>query len=223
MKAMHKLIMLSRAYQMSSEDNAKFSQVDPNNDSLWRFNRRRLDAEEVRDAILAVSGGLDSTMAEAQPFPPENEWHYTQHKPFVAVYETHRRSVYLMQQRIKKNPFLEMFDGADTNATTGERPVSITPLQALFMMNDPFAHAEAERFAARLSQPADDAKRIDLAYRIAFGRPASRDEVREGKDYLQQCEAELKQTGVPSEKQSRAALASYCRVLLSSNEFMFID
>ncbi|MSU58829.1 MAG: DUF1553 domain-containing protein [Pedosphaera sp.] len=222
-KAMQKVVMLSRAYQMSSGDNARSAETDVNNDWLWRFNRRRLAAEEVRDAMLAVGGNLDRTMVGAQPFPPENEWKYTQHTPFVAVYQTDRRSVYLMQQRIKKNPFLEMFDGADTNATTGERPLSTTPLQALFMMNDPFAHTEAERFAERVAKVSDEAKRIDSAYRIAFGRPATREEIALGGEYLKSCAAELKRTDVPAEKQSRAALASYCRVLLSSNEFLFVD
>ena len=222
-KTVHKLIMLSHAYRMSSADNSRYAQIDPNNDWLWRFSPRRLDAEEVRDAMLAVSGNLDRAMGSAHPFPPEGEWKYSQHKPFVAVYETKQRSIYLMQQRIKKNPFLELFDGADTNATTGERNVSTTPLQALFMMNDPFAHEEAEQFAKRIAELPDDAERIELAYRLAFGRSASVDEVRAAEEYLQQCAAGLKETGLPTEKQAHAALSSYCRVLLSSNEFMFLD
>lgn len=222
-KAMHKLIMLSRTYQMADDENERYARLDPNNDWLWRFNRRRLDAEEVRDAMLAVSGGLDRTGAGAHAFPPQTEWNYTQHRPFVAVYATTHRSVYLMQQRIKKQPFLEMFDGADPNATTGERPVSTTPLQALFMMNDPLAHAEAERFAERIAKVSDSKKRIDLAYRLAFGRPVTAEEMASSEEYLKQCAEELKQTDVPVEKQPRAAWVSYCRVLLSSNEFLFID
>jgi hypothetical protein len=223
-KAMHKVIMLSHAYQMSSEANERFAQLDPNNDWLWRFSPRRLDAEEVRDAMLAVAGNLDCAPAGRQPFPPEDEWKFTQHTPFVAVYESKHRSVYLMQQRIKKNPFLELFDGADTNATTGERPVSTTPLQALFMMNDPFAHDEAAKFAERVAKSSGgEARRIEFAYRLAFGRSASREEVREGEEYLEQCAAELSKASVPAEKQPSAVLASYCRVLLSSNEFLFID
>lgn len=223
-KAMHKLIMLSHAYQMSSAEYAKHALADPNNDSFWRFNRRRLDAEEIRDAMLAVSGALDRTMGGAHPFPPENTWRYTQHKPFVAVYETDKRSIYLMQQRIKKHPFLEMFDGADTNATTGNRPVSTTPLQALFMMNDPFAHQQADRFAARIAAEfGDEAKQIDYACRLAFGRPATREEIQTGRAYLAECRDALSETDVPTDAQPRAALASFCRVLLSSNEFVFLD
>lgn len=222
-KAMHRLIMLSRAYQMSSEENSRYVQIDPNNDLLWRFSPRRLEAEEVRDAMLAVAGNLDRSPGGEHPFPPENEWRYSQHRPFVAVYETTRRSVYLMQQRIRKNPFLELFDGADTNATTGERPTSTTPLQALFMMNDPFAHSEAEQFAQRLATLSVESSRIELAYRLAFGRAASPEEIRQGEDYVRECQLALQQTTLPTDKRSSAAWASYCRVLLSSNEFLFID
>ncbi len=246
-KAMHKLIMLSHAYQIGSvaadvrrltsssaialekdhllvTPTASATEIDANNDLLWQFNRRRLDAEEIRDAMLAVSGSLDPTMGGAHPFPPENEWHYTQHRPFVAVYESNRRSIYLMQQRIKKQPFLETFDGADSNATMGERPVSTTPLQALFMMNDPFAHEQADKFAVRIALAfVDNAARIDFAYRLALARPAGKDEIRAGKDYLKECQEDLKDTKVPAEQRPRAALASFCRVLLSSNEFMFVD
>jgi hypothetical protein len=209
---------------LASRDDAKNAAADPNNDLLWKFNRRRLDAEEIRDAMLAVSGALDSTMGEAHPFPPEHEWRYTQHKPFVAAYESNRRSVYLMQQRIRKYPFFEIFDGADTNATTAERSISTTPVQALFMMNAPFAHAQADQFAVRVGMAvAPESRRIEYAYRLAFGRPPTKEEARIGQTYLKQMREDLKETNIPADRRERAALASYVRVLMSDNEFMFID
>ncbi len=223
-KKMHKLMMLSQTYQLASADTSKNLNVDGNNDLFWKFNRRRLSAEEIRDAMLSISGTLDLTMGEGHPFPAENEWKFSQHRPFVAVYETSRRSVYLMQQRIKRQPFLEVFDGADPNATTCLRAISTTPVQALFMMNDPFAHEQADKFAVRIGlAEISAAKRIDYAYRLAFGRSASREEIRTGKIYLQQCSQSLKETNTRKEQQPRAALASYCRVLFSSNEFLFVD
>jgi hypothetical protein len=223
-KAMHKLIMLSRAYQMSSDDDPANAAIDANNDYLWKFNRRRLSAEEVRDSMLAISGNLDRTMGGPHPFPPENEWRYTQHRPFVAQYDTNRRSVYLMQQRIKRHPFLEMFDGADPNATTGERPISITPIQALFMMNDPFAHEQADAFAVRVGLAhSEEAARIDYAYELAFGRPASKEEVRLGQSFLRECREAMKATSLAADRQPRAALGSFARILFSSNEFMYVD
>ncbi|MEO6182204.1 MAG: PSD1 and planctomycete cytochrome C domain-containing protein [Verrucomicrobiota bacterium] len=223
-KQMHKLMMLSQTYQTSSVEQPDNSRIDPGNNLFWKFNRRRLDAEQLRDAMLAVSGMLDPTVGMEHPFPKESEWRYTQHTPFVAVYDTNRRGVYLMQQRIKKQPFLEVFDGADPNATTDVRPVSTTPIQALFMMNDPFAHEQADKFAIRIALAhVETPKRINDAYRLAFGRSASRDELKTAKEYLQQCARDLKETDLALEKQPRAAWASYCRVLLSSNEFLFLD
>jgi hypothetical protein len=129
-----------------------------------------------------------------------------------------------MQQRIKKHPFLETFDGADPNTTTGERSLSTTPIQALFMMNDPFAHEQADKFAVRVGLACrEDRDRINYAYQLAFGRPATREEVRWGEEFLRQCREAMKETSAPADQQPRATLASYARVLFSSNEFMFVD
>jgi hypothetical protein len=224
LKKMHKLIMLSATYQLSSEERGENAAVDTNNELFWRFNRQRLEAEEIRDAMLAVSGTLDRAMGGEHPFPPENDWHFSQHKPFVAVYETNKRSVYLMQQRIKKQPFLEVFDGADPNATTGVRAISTTPIQALFMMNDPFVHDQANKFATRIGQvESSETKRIDFAYRLVYGRPAARDEIKMGRDYLQAAREAVKEAKIPAKEQPGAALASYARVLFSSNEFLYVD
>src|SRR5207244_4831822 len=107
--------------------------IDVNDDYLWRYPRRRLDAESIRDALLAVSGGLDRSPGGPHPFPAQSTWDFTQHKPFKAVYDTNRRSVYLMTQRIHRHPFLGLFDGPDTNTSTAGRTTSTTPLQALFL------------------------------------------------------------------------------------------
>jgi hypothetical protein len=223
-KAMHRLLMLSRTYQLGSSDDAHNAALDVNNDYRWRFDRRRLSAEEIRDAMLAASGALDPTVGGPHPFPPETGYQYTQHKPFVAVYDTNRRSVYLMQQRLKRHPLLEVFDGADPNVTTPDRPLSTTALQALFLMNDPFVHDQADRLAVRVGMAfGDEPDRIDYAYRLALGRHATSEEVLAGQSYLRECRQRLKEAGLPWDRQPRAALASYARVLLSSNEFLFVD
>lgn len=225
-KALHKQLMLSRAYQMSTADNAAAAAQDPDNRLLWKFNRRRLDAEEIRDAMLAVSGALDRTPGGAHPFKPEWEWRYTQHKPFVDDFESNRRSVYLLCQRIRPQPLLGLFDGADPNAATGQRPVSTTAIQALFMMNDPFAHQQAERFADRLLASVEGSgtteSRIELAYQLAFARPPTEDELRDGENYLTGIEPKFASAHVSAEKH-RAAWASYCRVIYSANEFIYLD
>ena len=223
-KAMHRMIMLSHVYQLGVSEDSRNSEIDANNELLWRFNRRRLSAEEIRDAMLAVSGALDRTMGEAHPFPPESEWRYTQHRQFFAVYDTDRRSVYLMQQRQRKHPLMEVFDGADTNAITAPRPMSTTPLQALYLMNNPFVHRQADNFAVRVGMAYyTPEQRLDFAFRLAYGRPPSQTEIREATAYMQQVRSGLQDVNIPADQLTRAALASYLRVMLSSNEFLYLD
>jgi hypothetical protein len=223
-KAMHRMIMLSHAYQLSAGNDPRNAEIDSNNDLYWRFNRRRLSAEEIRDAMLAVSGSLDRTMGEAHAFPPESEWRYTQHEQFFAVYDTNRRSVYLMQQRQKKHPLMEVFDGADTNTITSPRPLTTTPLQALFLMNNPFVHQQADNFAVRVGLAYDGLpQRINYAFLLAYGRPAKPAEIREAITYVQQARKELQAVSTPTDQLTRAALGSYLRVLLGSNEFLYVD
>jgi hypothetical protein len=223
-KSMHRLIMLSRAYQMSSAHQAENASKDVNNDLLWRFNRRRLTAEELRDSILSLAGTLDTKPGERHPFPVEAEWRYTQHRPFVAEYSSSKRSVYLMQQRFRKNQYLELFDGADTNATTAIRSVSQTPVQALWAMNSAFAHEQAGSFAQRMFAAfSDEQARIGYAYESALGRPAEAEEIEATQKYLGEVSAALAESGVSEAQRPVAAFASFSRVLLTSNEFVFVD
>lgn len=198
-------------------------EVDPNNILLARFPRLRLDAEATRDALLFTSGRLDPLRGGAHPFPPPQKWHWTQHDPFVAVYETNERSVYVMQQRIRRHPFFAVFDGADTNASTGARFITTTPLQALFMMNDPFVHEQAQSLAQRVRAASpSDVRRIDFAHRLLYGRRADKEETTWGVLYLASARASLP-ASEPDDKRDQHAWASYARVLFSANEFMYLD
>jgi hypothetical protein len=221
-KAMHRLIMNSRTYQQSSADDAVNLKIDASNEYLWRFDRRRLDAESIRDTLLAVGGNLDRTPGGAHPFPPMAKWDFTQHNPFKAVYETNKRSVYVMQQRFQRHPFFALFDGADTNASTDRRTTSTTPLQALFLMNDPFVHAQAKRFAARVwGEAQDDPARIDRAYLLLFGRHPLREETGAAIEYLADVGDRLKAAS-PDERSAKA-WESLSRALFLSNEFVYLD
>jgi hypothetical protein len=223
-KAMHKLVMLTRAYQLASDVSGKDAQIDPKNDYQWRFDRRRLDAEEIRDAMLAVAGDLDPNMGVAHPFPPETTFKYTQHKQFFAVYDNHQRSVYLMQQRQRKQAWLDTFDGADPNAGTAKRSLGETSVQALAMLNSAFVDEQADVLAVRAGMAfSTDADRIGYAYQLVYGRTPSAEEVRDCTKYLAGARAELKNSGIAVDRQPRAALASFMHVLLASDEFMFID
>ena len=211
-KAMHRLIMGTTAYQRSSALNEADVTADPENRWLGRYSRRRLTAEEIRDSLLAVSGNLDLAPAEAHPFPPEAEWTYTQHNPFVAVYDSNRRSAYLMVQRQRRHPYLALFDGADPNASTGRRQTTTVPTQALFFLNDPFFHAQASAFAERLIPLNDDDVRVEQAYRLLFQRQPSSSEREQAVAFL------AAYPGNTEEKWSALA-----RVFLASNEFVYVD
>src|SRR4030095_5412362 len=150
--------------------------------------------------------------------------HYTQHNQFFAVYETNRRSVYLMQQRQKKHPLMEIFDGADTNTITAPRPLSTTPLQALFLMNNPFVHQQADYFAVRVGMAYDTLpQRINYAFLLAYGRPVKPAELREDMKYIKQVRNELRAVKTPAGQLNGAGLGSYLRVVLGSDEFLYVD
>ena len=223
-KKLNKLIVMSRAYQLASGDDARNTAIDSRNDYLWKFNRRRLDAEEIRDSLLAISGNLDAAPGAEQPFPPEMEWRYTQHTPFIANYDNNKRSVYLMQQRIRRQPFLDLFDGSDPNAITGVRPITTTALQALYTMNDPFFHAQADSLAVRVGMAYNtDLERLRYAYRLILGRVPANDEVHDARQFLAGARKSVEGTAVPEDQRNRQAWAALMRVLLASNEFITLD
>ncbi len=199
--ALHRRIMLSATYQMSSTPG-----VAAPPELYAAFPRRRLTAEELRDALLLVSGQLDSLPGEAHPFPPESTWGFTQHGPFAAEYDTLKRSVYVMQKRNRRTRFFSLFDGPDPNTSTPVRDVTIVPTQALFFLNDPFLHASAEKLSARLATAPTDRDKLDLVHRILFGHPPTEDQLTDATEFLRD-----------------NPWPALCRVLLSSNEFLFVD
>jgi hypothetical protein len=224
LKAMHRLIMLSQTYQQSAGSVKATLEADPDNELLGRFNRRRLDAESIRDALLKISGELDPTPGGAHPFPPEHTWRYTQHEPFAAVYETKRRSVYVMAQRFQKHPYFSLFDGADPNATTALRTETATPLQALFLMNSRFVHEQAQSLAARLVRDLPDrGARIERAYRLILSRPPASEESREAEAWLGEVERKLTSAELMQTERETNALAALARVLFASNEFLYVE
>jgi mono/diheme cytochrome c family protein len=189
---------------------------------LGKFPRRRLSAEEIRDAILAVSGQLDREPGTGHPFPSPLGWGFSQHGPFLANYEHEKRSVYLMTQRIKRHPFLALFDGPDPNASTATRLRTTVPTQALFFLNSPFVHSAALAWARQLAeQHPHPEQQIDHAVRAAWGRPASDSEQLEAAEFLQAYRQEL--NTADSESTPDVALAAWLRTLLASNEFLHVD
>jgi hypothetical protein len=223
-KSLHRHILSSRTYQLSGAHDDHNAALDPSNRWLWRFERRRLDAEAIRDAMLAVSGQLDLRRPSAQPFPAIEEWRWTQHSAFKAVYPTDRRSVYLMTQRLVKHPYLAIFDGPDTNTSTDVRALSTVPLQALFLMNNPFVQDQAAALARRLIDRATDPEsRLELAWQLAWNRPPSSRELERARRFLRSCAAELAGAGTPADRLEAEAWTSLARIMLTANEFLYVE
>ncbi len=223
-KAMHRLIMLSATYQQASEvDHSLSSAAGVDTGDLYtHFARRRLSAEEIRDSILAVSGDLDPEPAKEHPFPSPVTWGFSQHGPFSAVYDNNKRSVYLMTQRLKRHPFLALFDGPDTNASTADRLGTTVPTQALYFLNDPFVHQKADLWASRLeSDNGSESQQIEQAYRLALCRSATAEETLDAASFLATYRTEVSSIGL--DNVNHRALAAFLRTLLGSNEFLHVD
>jgi hypothetical protein len=222
LKALHREIMTSRTYALASSVHTANAAQDPDNRFYWRFDRRRLDAESIRDAILAVSGQLEARRGGEHPFPPVSKWKWTQHSPFKANYPSRHRSVYLMTQRIQRHPYLSLFDGPDTNMSTDVRTSATVPSQALFLMNNSFVVEQAEALAERMLQAtADERERVVLAGRLCWSRDMSPAEVARALEFVSAAQRAAEQgSGAETE---RSAWTSFARVVLASNEFFYLD
>ena len=213
-KKMHKLILMSETYQQSSLDVAANSAIDPENKFFWRQNRQRLDAEQISDSIRLLSGTLDLSMAGRQPFPNDRTYFYRQHEPFGGNYPNPRRAIYGMQQRVQKNPYLDLFDGSDGNLALPERGSTTTSLQALYLMNSEFLHEQSQLIARKFQDP-------QLAFEAIFGRPAKASELEKSKEFLAKLQNQYTAAG-EAEPQAKA-WASYVHAMLGSNPFLFIE
>jgi mono/diheme cytochrome c family protein len=211
LKALHRLILTSEVYRQSSADNAAFARRDSANRYLWRADRRRLDAECVRDAMLFVAGRLDARMGgpSSQQFVFKDD-----HSP-VYDYERfdvdqpagRRRSVYRFIVRSVPDPFMECLDCADPSILTPKRNTTLTSLQALALLNNPFCVRQSQHLADRVAGLATDAAgQIAAAYRLALAREPT------------QQESELLAAYA-----AQFGMANACRVIFNSNEFMFVD
>ena len=222
LKRLHREIVLTDAYRRTSRIDAECVSKDPDDTWLWRFRRRRLDAEEIRDAMLSVAGALDGSPAEGHPFPAAATWGFTQHAPFATDYATDRRSLYLMIRRQGRHPFLALFDGADPNASTPDRFRTTVATQALYFLNDPFVHRMGESFARRLEGEGRDlSARLELAYRAAYGRGPSSEEIERAGRFI---EAYAHKVDARSDdERGRAGPAAWLRVMMTSNEFLYVD
>lgn len=223
-KKMHRLIMLSRAYRLSSAEDEQNLARDTDNQFHWRFNRQRLDAEQLRDTVMLLAGTLDlSPLNQPHPFPPTEKWEYTQHHPFKDTYSTTRRSVYMMSKRITALPYLQTFDGPDPNASTARRDSSVTTVQALYLLNNDFMQEQAAKFAARLMQEAEgDRQRVERAFHLTLGRAPTAAERERSLAFLENARNKV-QPVKASDNSDQRVWTSFARVMFRINEFLYVD
>ena len=226
LKRMHKLLMTSAAYQRSSKATDANLKADPQNILLWRFNARRLTAEEVRDSILLVSGQLNRELYGPSVYPkiprevlagqsvPGSNWHYDAGKPEAG----NRRSIYAHVKRSLQVPILIAHDQADADNSCPVRYTTTVPTQSLGMLNGEFTNEQAVALAARLAKefPGDVAKQVARGVRLTTGRAATPAEVTKDVAFI----AELK---AKHNLDDAKALAQYALLLLNTNEFVYLD
>ena len=180
LKQLHRLIVTSSVYRQSSQHNPENAPIDGSNQYLWRMHRRRLSAEEVRDAALAVSGALNNRMGGPGFYLFELEKtahspHYEYHKFDPSDPASHRRSIYRFIVRSQPDPYMTTLDCADSSQSTPKRNETITPLQALSLMNNRFQLVMAERFAERLESEADSLSEQIQTWNASCDRPCPHD------------------------------------------------
>ena len=220
-KKLIRRIMLSRTYQLSSENNAANMNTDPDNRFVWRMSTRRVDAESLRDSILAVSGKLDLT-----PYKGSVVSNYgdalIQDKLTTEQFdvENNHRSVYLPIVRNGVPEVLRLFDFADPSLVVGKRNVTFVPSQELFLMNSKFVAQQAQAFAQRLlaSEKLSDTERVQQAYQLAFCRPATNAEVQRVLQYIEGMETEDNNV-----QERQRAWSGFCQALFVATEFRFIE
>jgi len=219
-------IVLSRTYRMSSEYNAEYFQMDPENHLLWRANKRRLDAESLRDSILSVSGQLKldrpNTSDTAQAGDGIVGRNFT--SAMLNADQT-VRSVYLSVVRDLLPDSLQLFDFADPSLVKGKRDVTTVPSQALYLMNSEFVIAQAEAMARHLI---DDLKlkgsKLGIgAFYASYSRPPTSEEIRKTSAYFERFLKTAKEEDINPEKARYLALTSFCQALFSSAEFRYLN
>lgn len=223
-KAMHRLILTSSTYRMSSRPSAAALSKDPRNDLLSHFDMRRLTAEEIRDSILAASGALNDKMfgpgiyvempkeVLAGQSRPGSGWGKS------SAQEQSRRSIYIHVKRSLITPILASFDVAETDHSTPVRFTSTQPTQALGMLNSAFIHEQARALASRVQKEAGDAPaaQVRLALELVTSRPATESDVQRGLKLITTLREQEHAT-------PEAALTSFCLLALNLNEFLYLD
>jgi mono/diheme cytochrome c family protein len=215
LKKMHRLIMLSQTYQLSSEFNSAAAAADPENRLYWRMPLRRLEAEEVRDALLASSGLLDKTPAESLLHVANRAFLFDHTSKDGTKYDSVKRSIYLPVIRNNLYDVFQLFDATDATVLDGNRATTVVAPQALFMLNSDLVLAASKQLATEvIAKTASPPARIEDLYLRAYGRPPTAAEVSRAAAYVDKLHA--------AGKEESAVWASLCHVLFAANEFIYL-
>jgi hypothetical protein len=207
LKPMHKLMMTSSVYMQSSDHRDNAAAVDPENDLLWRWRMQRLEAEAIRDSMLAVGGLLDRTM----------------YGPGTLDESMTRRSIYFFTKRSQLIPSMQLFDAPECLVSQGARPTTTTAPAALYFMNDDLVRRCAEVLAERMMGAETNA--VERGYRIVVGRPPTEVELRDAEAFLRQQQesyAVQESNGEPERASAKRAMVDFAQALLSLNEFIYV-
>lgn len=232
LKPLHRLILLSSAYQQAATPNAAANERDPDNTLLWRWRQRRIQAEAFRDSVLASSGQLHGQMLGPSVYPklpravlegqsrPGEGWGKSDER------QANRRSVYIFSKRVLAVPELELLDSPDTTSSCEQRPCSTTGPQALTFLNGEFMHKQAEAMAGRLTREAGarPEDQVHRAFEIVLCRPPRDAELKSALAFLERHEALIAKSDAKDgagQGSRHRALASFCLVLLNTNEFAY--
>lgn len=219
-KKLHREILLTAAYQMSSSPSAEALEKDPENRLFSRFVRRRLDVEEIRDGLLAIDGTLDYEMGGTLQSGFGTDGENSQDRLSVNPDKLKRRTVYVPLRRANLPALLNLFDFGDATTTTGRRAVTNVAPQALFMLNSEFLSERSANLAAQLlkEKSASPADRLEAAYVRTVNRKPAADETDAGLTYLANYQKKY-----PGDKAETAAWQSLVRALMASNDFIYVD
>jgi hypothetical protein len=232
LKPLHRLIMTSAVYLQDSRFDAAKAKIDPDDRLLWRRRPLRIEAEILRDSMLAVSGMLNPEMfgpAVKAPIAPEAIQARNMTDPYPKDLKdtpaTRRRSIYMFHKRVVQQPLMQAFDGPDAQASCGRRENTTVAPQALALLNDKFVRARAMDFAQKLEKEAgaETEAQVHLAWRLALGREPSTAELESGTAFIS---ARLQQRSAREADKSdlqKLALADFCQAIFALNEFIYVD
>ncbi|PHS06955.1 MAG: hypothetical protein COA78_13860 [Blastopirellula sp.] len=223
-KQMHRVIMLSQTYQMSSDFDSHSNTLDPENRLHWRANVRRLEVEAMRDSLLAVGGLLDLKMGGSLVHVKNREFFFNHTSQDTTNYDSFRRSLYLPVVRNNLYDVFQLFDYADASVINGNRGSTTVAPQALFMMNSDLVEQATANLANELleNQSLDDSARVQLLYEKAYARIPTSQETTRALAYLKIFEQKLADSGSDNTNHREQAWQTLCHVIVSANEFLYL-